>query len=469
MRLFELSFLIVAALYTAWGLRGERRPRRLHWLPPLAVLLAIIHLGIEGYRWQMIPGYLGTAVLFLINLRRLQDRDPGPFPHARLQAALGLLFLAAAIALPILLPVPKLPPMTGSHAVGTNIVYLVDEKREEIYTEEAGDKRRVMAQIWYPAARTGEGETAVFLPQLDAAGPVLARQFDLPPFLFDHLNLSPLDIRKDVPVAGNGPFPVVIFSHGLSGIRAQNTSMMRELASHGYVVGAIDHTYGNAISVFPGGETILYDPCRLFADCDADYVEANPLVEQWAGDVAFLLDEMAAWTADPDHHFAGAFNLDRVGVFGHSTGGGATLQFCMEDSRCDAGLGLDAWVLPVDAAVLATPPSQPFMFISTPRWLGAENQAHGRAILEALPNDAYELTLAETGHYDFTDLVLISPLTPLLGLSGEIDSAYALEVETAYLLTFFDQYVRMEDNPFLDDPSPYPELRIVRYYKPKGN
>lgn len=469
MRLFELSFLLVDALYVAWGLRGKRRPRRLHGLPPLAVLLAMIHLGMEGYRWQMVPGYLITAVLFLISLRRLQTREPEPLSYARLRAAFGLLLLAAAVALPALAPAPKLPPMTGPYAVGTTIVHLVDAEREEIYTEEESDKRQVMAQIWYPAARTGDGETAVFLPHLDAAAPVLARQFDLPPFIFDHLNLAPLNIRKDVPVAGDGPFPVILFSHGLTGIRVQNTSMVRELASHGYVVGAVDHTYGAAISVFPDGKTITYDPCRLFRNCEANYIDANPLVQQWAGDIGFLLDQMASWTADPEHHFAAAINLEQVGVFGHSTGGGATLQFCLADPRCDAGVGLDAWLLPVGVVALEQPPGQPFMFISTPRWLGEENQARGRAILETLPNDAYELTLAESGHFDFTDLVLISPLTPLLGLSGEIDSAYALEVQTAYLRAFFDRYVRTEDNSLLDDPSPYPELRIERYHESKGN
>jgi fermentation-respiration switch protein FrsA (DUF1100 family) len=45
------------------------------------------------------------------------------------------------------------------------------------------------------------------------------------------------------PENADGVFPLVIFSHGALGIRSSNLSLYRELASHGYVVGALDHPY----------------------------------------------------------------------------------------------------------------------------------------------------------------------------------------------------------------------------------
>ena len=37
------------------------------------------------------------------------------------------------------------------------------------------------------------------------------------------------------------PFPVVIYSHGLSGIRTNSSGLLCDLASHGYVVASVEH------------------------------------------------------------------------------------------------------------------------------------------------------------------------------------------------------------------------------------
>ncbi|MBK8990069.1 MAG: hypothetical protein IPM39_29075 [Chloroflexi bacterium] len=277
------------------------------------------------------------------------------------------------------------------------------------------------------------------------------------------LNLASLYADR-VALLVDGRYLLILFAHGLSGLRMQNSSMMRELASHGYVVAAMDHTYANAITIFPDGRAILYDPCRLFSvlpNCATNYVDGSTLVRQWADDMAFLLNTIAAWDETTGGILAGKVAVERVGVFGHSTGGGAALQFCLDDSRCVAGLGLDAWLLPVDRRALTEPPPQPFLFLNTPDWLGAENQAHGRALLEAL-NVGFELTLAGTGHYDFSDIVLLSPLTARLGISGEIDSLYSLQLQNQVVLSFFNRYLRLADDDFLERPSPYPELTIRR-------
>lgn len=39
------------------------------------------------------------------------------------------------------------------------------------------------------------------------------------------------------------PFPVIVFSHGLAGMRTTYSGICCDLASHGYVVAAIEHRY----------------------------------------------------------------------------------------------------------------------------------------------------------------------------------------------------------------------------------
>ncbi|WP_420632051.1 alpha/beta hydrolase family protein [Candidatus Leptofilum sp.] len=464
MRLFEILILIVLLLTLLWLLFSRKRP---HWLlvpPGLAVLFAALHLAFEGYRWQMVPAYGLTAVCFLLALR-WRDVHFQPPRLAWLGALLGVLVWLVAVTLPVAMPVPKLPDPTGPYAIGTFTTFLVDESRLENYTEDPNDNRELVVQVWYPAANRA-GEKANYLPDLGIAGPVIAEQFGLPAFLVSHVNLTELDIWLDVPVANEGaPFPVIIFSHGLTGIRMQNTTMVRELVSHGYVVAAIEHSYANAITIFPDGRVFFYDPARIFPSGSSNPVEGNPLVRTWANDIGFLLDTMTAWNGEAGHLLNGRLNLNQAGVFGHSTGGGATMQFCLQDARCRAGVGLDSWLLPVGETVLAQGPSQPFMFISTPRWLGPDNQARGRAIFNNLTANGYNLILAETQHYDFTDLALLSPLTPQLELSGNINSAYSLTIQNEYLLAFFDQYLRERPSNLLNQPPPYPELTIERNLK----
>lgn len=463
MRLFEIIILILDAVYIGWGLFAAR-PRWLHALPVIATGVLPVHVLVEGARWQMIPAYGITAVLLivaLVALRRFDSAEPPRRGRRVGGAAVGLLLLAVAAAIPVVVPVPDLPGATGPYAVGTRIFHMTDTDRPEIFTDDADDVREVMVQIWYPAANA-EGEPAEYLPALAVAGPVIAEQFGLQPFLFNHVNLVDLDIQRDVPAAGGAPFPILFFSHGLGGIRMQNTTMVRNLASHGYVVVAVDHTYANALTVFPDGRIILYDPCRVFADCRSDPVEGNRLVGVWAADITFMLDMLTDWNAEAGHWLNGRLDLNRVGVFGHSTGGGTAVEFCLQDARCDAGVGLDAWVLPASDDLLAAGLQQPFMFISTPEWLGSNNRAGGKEIVANANGDVYDLTLANTGHYDFSDLVLLSPLTPQLGLSGTINSVTGLTIQNEYVLEFFNRYLRGEDGTLLTQPSPYPELTVNR-------
>jgi acetyl esterase/lipase len=470
MRLLEILLLIANGLLLLQWLIQRLRPfPHHHWsllLPLSTGLILLLHLALEGYRWQMVPAYGLTAVMLLLTLlqaaRQTAVSSKRPLWPTILGGLTGLAALLLATALPALLPVPQPPPPTGPYPVGTYTLYLVDDSRTDIYAADPNAPRELMVQFWYPAAPTGQEDTAVLLPDLPQTGPIVAERFGLPPFLLNHVNLTDLNLVESPP-AVNGRFPLIIFAHGLTGLRGQNSSMMVQLASHGYVVAALDHTYANAISLFPDGRTILYDPCRLFSvlpDCATNYVDGNPLVGQWAEDMAFLLDTVGQWDETTSGILAGKVDTARVGVFGHSTGGGATVQFCLDDPRCAAGLGLDAWLLPVDVRALTNPPPQPFLFISTPTWLGWENRERGHALLQALDN-GYELILDGTGHFDYSDIGLLSPLTARLGISGEIDSFYSLQIQHEVVLAFFDRYLKLADEDFLERPSPYPELTII--------
>jgi predicted dienelactone hydrolase len=440
------------------------------YAPGIAELLVPLQIVFEGYRWQMLPSYIFTGLLFVLTLPRLLRR-PAPTgemsPKLRFARTftilIGLLLLPVLAVPGILFPVPRLPDLSGPYQVGTVSFHLIDPSRDEIYTDDSSDSREIMVQMWYPAEPEEGASPAPYLPDVDAAGPAIAAVLDLPPFVLDHLDLVRTHSYPDADLSDAArEYPVLVFSHGLQGFRTQNTIQAEQFASHGYVVAAIDHTYACAVSVYPDGRVALFNPDVLSDDyVDADHPSgANRLVSMWAADISFLLDQLELLAAGQvDSPFEDRLDLEHIGVFGHSTGGGTAVQVCWSDSRCRAGLGMDAWLEPVSDQVVEDGLDQPFMFMYSETWSDRENMDRLDQIYGGLNEDGYLFTVLGTSHYDFADLPLLSPAAEALGLKGPIEGRRMLEIVQQYGLAFFDQHLRGQGNGLLEGPSAdYPEV-----------
>ncbi len=467
MRPLEILMLLAILSVLVWPLFPWRRPRWVDFLPLTAVVIMIIQLIVEGYRWQMLPAYALVLILFLVTLPKLRSPSNGETNWSGWAIAgtvFGFLLWIVALALPYLLPVPRLPDVTGPYAIGTQTFHLVDESREEIYTPDPTDRREIMMQLWYPAEADAVGETVLFLQDLETMGPVLAERLGLPSFLLDHINLVDVDAQKDVPLlAADAPYPVLVFSHGLRGIRVQNTSMVRELVSHGFVVATIDHTYGNVLTVFPDGRIAFYNPDVLSEEGEPTHT-SNLLVNVWAGDIGTVLDQLAAWNEADGNPFTSRLDLTKVGVFGHSTGGGTTVEFCGRDDRCKAGVGLDAWVEPVSDGIVAGGLAQPFLFLRADRWAfsdAGDNFDIADALLAGLQDTGYLATITGAAHFDFSDVPLLTPLTAQLDLSSEMDSDYVVSMMNSMVSAFFRQELKEEGDNLIYGAMVYPEMSLV--------
>ena len=261
-------------------------------------------------------------------------------------------------------------------------------------------------------------------------------------------------------------FPLLLLSHGWGGFRAQNTYQVEALASHGYVVAAPDHTYGAVATIFPDGRVALNNPAALPAGMDLSDQEflsaVQVLGQQWAGDLTFILDTLASLEADDAAgQLAHRLDFSRIGVLGHSTGGGAAIQFCATDARCKAVLGMDPYMDPVAFAVLEGGLRQPYLAMFSDVW--AKDRSRNNALFDSFAQnsdgDGYRYYIEKTDHYDFTDMPAFSPLAPYLGLKGPLDGEQVLKIINAYTLAFFDRYFKGEDNQLLNQPSEdFPEM-----------
>jgi predicted dienelactone hydrolase len=417
----------------------------------IGAIVTILHLVFERYRWQMLPVYALTGAVILP-----LAGNTGHQQHLSKKAAIaGLAILGLGAILLIILPVPKLPLPSGSYDIGTVTYEWIDSSRMEIYGNTPGGARKLMVQIWYPAKKPSG---AIRLPWLESIqiAHAMAKRDHLPVFLLDQVKLTRTHTYAGPEfIKDTSQFPVIIYIHGWSGFRNINQDQIEALVSNGYVVVSADHTYGSLIALFHDGDIALNDPQALDGDGSEQGKDAasNLLVNTFADDVSFLLNQVAQLnTGDPDGRFTGRLDLTRVGVFGHSTGGGAAVQVCADDSRCKAVLGMDTWVEPVDDRVIVNGLAKPMMFINSESWNSGPNRERLQRLYETAETNRYWLDITGTKHYDFVLVPIFSPIAHILGFSGSLPAKEILLINETYLVAFFDRHLRDQAVLWLDSP-----------------
>ena len=469
MRILEILIIIFVVLRFLAGLK--RHNRWLDWFSIAILFVSLLHLLLEGYRWQMVPAYAVVLILAILAVSNLRRKELGVSrPKWRtILLAIGILLLLIIIVLPpVLLPVPEIYLTDGPYQVGTTTLMLVDNDREEIYSGKSGEPRRLMVQLWYPTAPVSGADFAPWVEDTQVIAPALSEFLGFPPFFLDHLKYANGHAFPGALIAeGDTPFPLLVFSHGWSGFRAQNTFQMVALASQGYVVAAPDHSYGAIAAVFPGGDVAYKNPNALPMGMglpnDEFMAAAHQLGLQWAGDLSFVVDSLQeANQNDELVIFQDLLDFSKVGALGHSTGGGAALQFCALDNRCGAVLALDAYLDPVDPEALSKGISSAVLGMFSESGLDHDDE-DGVDLFKLMVSNStgaiYHFEIQGTKHYDFTDLPAFSPLASTLGLKGPINGARALGIITDYTLAFFGQHLLGVESDILSlGVDSYPEL-----------
>jgi dienelactone hydrolase len=479
MRTLEICLLLLNALLLVGGIFLRRRSRWILVAGLSGLPLMMAQILLEGYRWQLLPAYVVTAIVFVTNLRLLISSSLADSPRKlgnivfRL-AGLGLIGLAGLLSWA--LPVFSFPTPTGAYPVGTVTLHFTDDARRETFSANTNDHRELMVQLWYPAEPSPDAKRESYLANLNGSGMAKRKAFGA---RFAQLDLVETHSFRSAAVSkARKSWPILIFSPSWSGSRNQNTFQAEELASHGFIVAGIDHTYCTGITAFPDGRIIFSDP-SLDIDFSNDeavqrYIAfAAAQAKLRAQDAVFVLNQLEKLNAkDPGGLFTGKLETSRVGIFGHSFGGTVAAEACWLDSRFKAGLNMDGMLFgdPVEARI-----RQPFMFMNEDEVAptAAEMARSSFAKLDGRSfqvqdaylkrNGGYNLSIRKSKHLNFSDTALFSPLHRLTG-AGAINARRGLKIVDAYTLAFFEKYLGSTASPLLDGPSPdYPEVTLEKY------
>jgi predicted dienelactone hydrolase len=482
MRPFEfITFfiLIIAAAMLLLSHKLSLAPRNRVTLLRSFALLPIIAMFaqwlIYGSRWQFLPAY-ALAVLVGVGLlakSRSQTVSTNWLDRRSIKISITAILslgLVLALVLPLIFPIPVLSAPTGKYLVGTAQFYLKDDSRTEIYTDDPNGKRELMMQIWYPAKSVAGAQPMRWLDRLDIAGPIIARRLNLPSFVLSHADQTDTQSYINAPIADDiAQFPIIVYSHGWTGFRTINLDQSQELASHGYVVIALDHSYAAMITVFPDGRVAALKPEILPPNNSPDFnARFMRLVNVFADDVQFALDQLTLTNnGQPNAQLKadwlkGRLDMGRIGLMGHSTGGAAIVRVCILDARCKAGFGQDVATNGVSDDVLTKGLQQPFFVMWSQDWRGNSHFQRFTTLLNTTKNPLFRAVVSGSKHYDFVMISLLSPLASTLGLKGPIDGRRMMSINNAYLLAYFDQFLRSASANSVTGLSQYPEVSFER-------
>jgi predicted dienelactone hydrolase len=345
---------------------------------------------------------------------------------------------------------PYLPAPTGPSPVGTTSLHLTDGSRPDPWAT-GQNSRELMVSVWYPAVPS-DGPTAQYMTPAESELQLTAR--DITVVSPDTLSTVRTHAVADAkPTHRRQARPCVVLSPGFTNARSVLTALAEDLASHGYIVAGIDHTYESFGTEFPDGRvtTCLARQNRRPGDGFWD-----KLVAGRARDVSYVINELTGtWQIGPS----------RIGMAGHSIGGASALAAMLADSRIRAGIDMDG-SLPTPIPDQGLP--QPFLF------LGKQSNytPGGEGSVTTWERDWVHLTgwkrwlvVAGAIHASFTDLGLLADQVGVVA-GADIRGARSLEITRAYVRAFFDQHLRDQPQPLLDGPSPrFPE---VTFCAPEG-
>ncbi|NUW31759.1 alpha/beta hydrolase [Nonomuraea sp. SMC257] len=346
---------------------------------------------------------------------------------------------------------PYLPEPTGPHPVGATSLYLKDTSRPDPWVPSV-KARELMVSLWYPARSPGRQRAPYMTPKESELFLKDAKLTGLPPAL---LSTTRTNAFTDAKPAGHAHgLPLVVLSPGSSKPRSTLTALAEDLASRGYVVASIDHTYETVATTFPDGRVTTCVPC----EGDHDPSLSTKQVKVRAADVSFVLDRLTG----PRPAWKGGRLIDRsrMGMAGHSIGGASTVAALAADSRLRAGIDIDGTTPP---DTLTRELKRPFMFFGKPATYtpGSGNESTATWERDWKLMTGWKRWLLVTGaeHASFNDVGVIAAELGI-DVGADLPGERGLTITRTYVAAFFDRHLLNKPQPLLDAPSArYPEVK----------
>lgn len=377
----------------------------------LVTLLSIVEFG---FRWNMLFFVLFIKAVYGVwYLVRGKYKNPKLFRKKYvIMSSINNCFLFFFALIPAML-FPQFEPITitGDKPVNTVSYTITDQDRTDPYSNE--NHRNITIQFWFPENQ-------------------------------------------------NKTYPLLIFSHGAFGFRGSNASTFENLASNGYVVCSIDHTYHSFFTKHSDGKIVIAD-MNFINDAigatngDFDAKNTYDMSKKWlqlrVDDMNFVLEDILTKVgATNEGRVYELINTDKIGVFGHSLGGATSAEIGRRRSDIDAVVVIDgtmfgeAVAFENGAAILNKDPYPvPILNLyNEEHYQDAmkEKESYPNVVAEANAMDGRHILVEGSGHLNFTDLPMFSPFFARMLGTGDVNRRYCIETMNQVVLDYFDYYLK---------------------------
>jgi dienelactone hydrolase len=332
--------------------------------------------------------------------------------------ASGQLLLAAGVVA---------PPPTGPYRVGTLSLQMEDTRRTDPIARN-GSHRKLMVRFWYPTVVTGECQFAEY--SSPKVWSYLSSITGIP-----QIQVGTNSCKNSIVALGK--HPVIIATHGYTGMFTDYTFLFEELASQGYVVASVAHTYESTAVEFPDGRLIasvfgshfLPDSARM----DNGSLELARLVR--LQDLQFVTSELQRLNRASGGPFSQRLDLERVGIMGHSLGGETALASLEELPSPKAAAILD----PVISQSSTRGTAKPVLLLAEGRQSWSTRECR---LWNNLSGIRIAVNFAGAGHLTPSDAIWLGGYVPELSVeTGSISPAQTVAALRRYLTSFFDSYL----------------------------
>lgn len=220
----------------------------------------------------------------------------------RLINTIGIITIVVLVLAVVLFPDLPSVPTTGKYSYSSCTIQMTDESRIETYKDD-GSFRKLSVLVYYP----------------------------------------------DNNLIQNNTCPLIVFSHGGISYKTSNISLFEELASHGYVVVSIDHTY-HALNTEIDKKIVSINSEYMrelsTEDSHNDIENSYMLFQKWmqlrTTDVNYVIDTFVSRSLKESTPFNDLIDTENIGVVGHSLGGSAALGVARQNEYIKAVVSLEA-------------------------------------------------------------------------------------------------------------------------------
>lgn len=362
-----------------------------------------------------------------------------------------LLLVLTALLISLMTIVPAaaqtsvtIPAPTGEYAVGLVTFDWADSTRPDPFLTAAQQPREVAVKLYYPAQKGAATNPTPYAEGLEAD--VLAL------FLHYPVDVVQSDLRAyavtDAPLSDAAAnYPVVLFTGDIGSTALYYTSLLEDLASHGYMVVALAHPYSSQFAVLSDGRVAFAvenaNPDAAKAAAGRDQVGAV-----WTADVQFVLGQLEQLNKD-DQRFAGHLDLTHVAIIGHGFGGAVALSVAASDTRFSGAISLDGRVLGDTTSKILNSPAM-FIDPTSDSLRPAEEKTALDQIKANSTDTLYNVQVAATSGTTFaTDLDILSSVFATEPKTTDTVSSSS-SILRSYVEGFLDKHLKGESVPLLD-------------------